>query len=81
MGTDRGLTTPDIDLAKLDTWFDYQEPTVEELAARKILRASAKEFARVVIQECQPSADRTAALRKLREAVATAESAIPPEGR
>jgi hypothetical protein len=60
----------------IDNWFTYHRPTPEQTDAYERIRLAAKQFA-IVIQEATPScADQTAALRKLREAVMTANAAI-----
>ena len=45
------------------------------------IRESAKQFAKVLIRHCPPCADRTTAIRKVREAVMTANAAVALSGR
>ena len=70
-----------VDAATLDNWFTYHAPTAEQQAAYVALRHAAREFAAVVVANTPPSADQTAALRKIREAVFTANAAIACGGK
>lgn len=74
--------TPRGDLtAAIDNWFKYHAPQPDQIEKYTKLRDAAKEFA-LVIHECAPaSADRTAAIRKVREAVMTANAAIACGGK
>lgn len=66
---------------KLDNWFSFHKPTEGQPELYGRLRDAAKQFA-VVICECTPScADQTAAIRKVREAVMTANAAIACDGK
>lgn len=60
--------------------FSYHAPTQDQVAKYNELRESAKAFAQSIVDNCPPSADRTAALRKVREAVMTANAAIALDG-
>jgi len=65
---------------KLNNWFSYHKPTEGQPEIYERLREAAKQFA-IVICECTPSsADQTAAIRKVREAVMTANAAIACNG-
>jgi len=66
----------DIDIEDL---FNYHAPTSEQDLKYKEIRSAAKEFARVLLQHTPQCADQTAALRKLRECVMTANAAIALE--
>jgi hypothetical protein len=62
-----------VDLEKI---FSYQPPKGDQPARYEKIRAAAKLFAAVIL-ECTPeSADQTAAIRKVREAVMTANASI-----
>lgn len=61
--------------------FTYQSPKPEHVEAMKAIRARACELAQTIVDKCPPSADRTAAIRKLREAVMTANASIVLEGK
>lgn len=70
----------EVDLAKIEVWFEYHPPTDDQRRAYEVLRAKAKELAECIVESCPPGADRTAALRKVREAVMTANAAIACNG-
>ncbi len=61
---------------KLQNWFTYHPPTPEDVDRYKKVRDAALDFARVISAECPPGADATTAIRKVREAVMTANAAI-----
>ncbi len=61
--------------------FSYHAPQDTDVAVYNKLRNGALEFARVVMEECPPGADRMAAVRKIREAVMTANAAVALKGR
>ena len=67
--------------AELDNWFTYHAPTPEQVTAYAALRAAARSFAREVVTWTPPSADQTTAIRKIREAVMTANAAIACGGK
>ncbi len=69
---------PDFDL---DHLFKHHSPTAEQLSKYEAIRLAAKEFAKVVLANSPASADQTAAIRKLRECVMTANAAIALNGR
>jgi len=61
--------------------FHYHTPSEAQLQQYIRIRDGAGDFARVVMLTCPPSADRSAALRKIREAVMTANASIALEGK
>ena len=61
---------------QIDDWFQYHAPTRETGAKYDRIRSAAKALAYMITNECPECADRTAALRKLREAVMTANASI-----
>lgn len=65
----------------LDNWFTYHPPEAGEPEKYEKIRQAAKAFAEVVLELTPPSADQTAAIRKIREAVFTANAAIACRGR
>lgn len=67
---------PEIDLNHL---FTYHAPKGDQPTRYDAIRAAAKEFATILMQNTKPSADQTAALRKLRECVMTANVSIALE--
>jgi hypothetical protein len=68
-------------LIDLDNVFTYHKPTAEQLPIYEELRASAKDFAATIQRLVPDCADRTAAIRKIREAVMTANAAIALNGK
>ena len=60
--------------------FTYHAPDEGQRVAYDALRAGALHLARIILEVTPPCADREAALRHLREAVATANSAIALKG-
>lgn len=66
--------------AWLDEVFKYHTPDQQQIAAYTAIRRAARALAEIIILECPPSADRTAALRKVREAVMTANASIALRG-
>ena len=64
----------------LDNWFTYHKPTGDQPERYERIRAAARVFAQVVRDETPPSADQTAAIRKIREASMTANQAIACSG-
>lgn len=65
--------------ADLDNWFSYHKPTEDQVPKYEELRSSAKSFAECILKNTPPSADQTAAVRKVREAVMTANASIACE--
>lgn len=61
--------------------FSYHPPTDEQKAKYMLIRAQAEQFARVILENTPPSADQTAAIRKVREAVMTANAAVALDGK
>lgn len=66
---------------QLDQWFTHHPPAGEQLRMYQAVREAGKAFATVVRDACPPGADATTAIRKIREAVMTANAAIACEGR
>lgn len=56
--------------------FTYHDSKPEDVAKYQAIRAAALEFSRVLVANTPPSADQSAAIRKVREAVMTANAAI-----
>jgi len=67
--------------ADLHNWFTYHPPTEEQAGRYGEIREAAMDFALVILTNTPASADQTAAIRKIREAVMTANAAIACEGR
>jgi hypothetical protein len=62
--------------AQLDNWFTYHQPVADQPKQYGEIREAGKRFAEVILKNSPPSADQTAAIRKIREAVFTANAAI-----
>lgn len=56
--------------------FSYHAPTPEQQESYKRIRATGMQLAKVINDECPAGPDRTAAVRKIREAVMTANASI-----
>jgi hypothetical protein len=63
----------------LDNWFTYHAPTNAQLPLYEKLRSAARHFADVILECTPPSADQSDAIRKVREAVMTANASIACE--
>lgn len=66
----------DIDLEAL---FTHHAPKSDQLDRYIRVREAAKAFAQVVLDNCPPCADRSVAIRKIREAVFVANASIALE--
>lgn len=66
--------------AQLDDWFTYYPPEDNQVELYKLVRNAGRAFAEVIIASTPPCADQTAAVRKVREAVMTANAAIACKG-
>ena len=68
------VTVPSDDLVQ--HWFTYHAPTGETIPKYNKVRNAALEFAHVINEMCPDGADKSAAIRKVREAVMTANASI-----
>lgn len=66
--------------AQLKNWFTYHAPTDGQPDKYEAVRSAGLEFAQIVVDNTPVSADQTAAVRKIREAVFTANAAIACNG-
>jgi hypothetical protein len=73
----RPLMTEAQTLAEL---FSYHPPTLETLPKFNAINQAAKNFAEIVLQNCPRSADRSAAIRLIRDARMTANASIALNG-
>lgn len=64
----------------LNNWFTYHPPTPDDQIGYVAIRDAAKSLAEVIIKHTPPSADQTASIRLLREAVMTANASIACKG-
>jgi hypothetical protein len=69
-----------IQLENLADVFSYHAPGGNDLANYQALRDAARAFAEVILTDSPPCADQQAALRKVREAVMTANAAVALKG-
>lgn len=65
----------------LDHVFSYHAPTAAQLVSYDALRNAARNFAEVILFNVPPGADQSAAIRKVREAVMTANAGVALDGR
>lgn len=73
---DQTQPADELDLKQCDSWFQYHPPVGNQAARHEEVKRSAGQFARHIIALAPPGPDRTAALRKVREAMMTASAAI-----
>jgi hypothetical protein len=64
---------------QIQEWFTYHAPKGEQPQRYEAIRDAAKQFAYVLQANTNPCADQTAAFRKLRECVMTANASIALE--
>lgn len=62
-------------IEQLDNWFTHHPPNEADVEAYKIVRAAGRALAEAIVTNTPASADQTAAIRKVREAVAAANMA------
>lgn len=65
----------------INNWFMYHVPGPDQFPKYAAIREAGKHFAEVIAQNTPRSADQTAAIRKVREAVMTANAAIACRGK
>jgi hypothetical protein len=68
------------DKDKIDDLFSYHVPTLDQIPKYEAIRAGAKVFAQILVDNTPQSADQTDALRKLRESVMTANASLALRG-
>lgn len=56
--------------------FTYHSPNSEDISKYKSIREAASALANVILDSCPTCADKSAAIRKLRECVMTANASI-----
>lgn len=66
---------------QLDNWFTYHAPQPGQNEKYIGIREAGKHLAEMIVSACPESADCTAAVRKVREAVMTANQAIACGGK
>jgi len=60
----------------LENWFTYHPPKDSDLTKYAAIRGAAKFFAKVILEVTPEGPDQSAAIRKLREVVMTANQSI-----
>jgi hypothetical protein len=70
-----------MDEATLTNWFTYHSPTPDQLPKYQAIREAGLNLAKVINDNSPASADQTASIRKVREAVMTANAAIACVGK
>jgi hypothetical protein len=65
----------------IENIFSYHAPKGDQPQRYEAIRAAAKVLAQTIVDNCPPSADQTAAIRKVREAVMTANAGIALDGK
>ena len=71
---------PQSDADVLAQLFSYHPPTEVTLPKFAAINQAAKNFAEIVLQNCPPSADRSAAIRLIRDARMTANASVALNG-
>ncbi len=66
---------------QLANWFSYHPPSEAQQVAYIGIRAAAHNLAKVIVDNSPASADQTAAIRLVREAVMVANASIACEGK
>lgn len=70
-----------ITTADIENWFTCHASTPHQVERYAVIRDAARTFAKVLLALTPASADQTVAIRKVREAVMTANAAIACEER
>jgi hypothetical protein len=68
------------DEKQIEEIFTYHPPTEDQHPAYEAIRLWGRSLASIIVQYCPPCADRSAAIRKVREAVMTANAAVALRG-
>lgn len=69
-----------VTIQNLDDVFTYHSPE-GKISNYTAVREGAKAFAKILLENTPPSADQSAAIRKLRECVMTANASIALDGK
>jgi hypothetical protein len=73
---------PGVTKENIEHWFTYHNPTGnDEIQKYVAIRDAAKNFALAVLENSPSCPDQTVAIRKIREAVMTANAAIACQGK
>lgn len=71
---------PQVTERDIENWFTFHPPTGQQQQKYEAIRAAAKELALTIYHNTPESPDQTAAIRKVREAVMTANQGIALAG-
>lgn len=74
------VVTPEVEKA-IDDAFDYQPWDEAKTAKGRAVRAALAHAVKIIVSSCPPCADRSTAIRKIREARMDCNSAITHEGK
>ena len=66
---------------QINHWFTVHPPTDKQRESYELVREAGKALANTINRYCPDGADKSAAIRKVREAVMTANAAIACEGK
>jgi len=66
---------------ELENWFMYHQPKAEDVDAYMKIREAGKNLANVIVENTPASADQSAAIRLVREAIMTANAARACRGK
>lgn len=75
------MNPPKISAEQLDNWFTYHAPTDDQIPKFTAIRAVGLLLAQTIVEHAPASADVSAAVRQVREAVMTANAAIACGGK
>lgn len=64
----------------IETWFSYRTPKGSQIVQYMKMCDKAKELAYLIVECCPSGADKTVALRKLREVIMNVSAAISVQG-
>lgn len=73
--SDAPLRAPRHDADALDNMFTYHPPADGDVEAYQRIRNGGKSLAQQIVEDCPPSAERSTAIAKVREAVMWANAA------
>lgn len=68
-------------LSSIEDMFTYHAPTSDQIPKYEAIREAARLFGAVILENTPPSADQTAAIRLLRQAVMTANQGVATGGK
>lgn len=77
--SDGNANTLSVDMI-LNELFTYHPATLEQMPAYKTIREAGRHMVKLILELCPPCADRSDAIRKVREAVMTANQSVACRG-